>query len=142
MFFEETTLTALGLVIQLGHEVGDTCNHPSHLHDLMVFNLSGVHHLVVRYCGCSNMGESIPKDTQILRARWFPATTDRPSTAFTFNLLGYFHNLQNRNKCNPYNFYHTIIQQTDAAGLNSEIVGYAHDSVVLLLTHFSIASPQ
>ena len=42
----------------------------------MVFNLSGVHHLVVHYCGCGNMGESIPKDTQILRARWFPAMTN------------------------------------------------------------------
>ena len=108
----------------------------------MVFDLLGVHRLVVRYCACGNMGESIPKDTQLLRVRWFPATTELPSTAFTFNLLGYFHNLQNRNKCNPYDFYHTIIQQTDAAGLNSEIVGYSHYSVAPSLTHFSIASLQ
>ena len=108
----------------------------------MVFDLSGVHRLVVCYCACGNMGESIPKDTQLLRVRWFPATTELPSTAFTFDLLGYFHNLQNHNKCNPYDFYHTIIQQTDAAGLNSEIVGYSHYSVALSLTHFSIASLQ
>jgi hypothetical protein len=69
------------------------------------------------------MGTSTPRYAQLLRARWFPATIDRPSTVFTFNLLDFFHTLQDRNKCNPYDFYNTIIQQTDAAGLDSEIVG-------------------
>ena len=108
----------------------------------MVFDLLGIHRLIVHYCACGNMGESIPKDMQLLRIRWFPATIKLPSTVFTFNLLGYFHNLQNRNKCNSYDFYHTIIQQTNAAGLNLEIVGYSHYSVALSLTHFSIASLQ
>ena len=141
-YFEETTLTALGLVIQLGHGVGGMCTHPSCLHDLMVFNLSGVHHLIVHYCACGNMGESIPKDTQVLRARWFPTTIEQPSTAFSFDLLGYFHRLQNCNKCNPYDFYHTIIQQTNAARLDPEIVSFFTIFDVLSLTHFSIASLQ
>ena len=68
------------------------------------------------------MGPRIPNHTQLLRARWFPATIDRPSTVFTFGLLDFFHKLQNRNKCNPYDFYHTIIQQTDATGLDPGIV--------------------
>lgn len=116
-FFEGTTLTALGLVVQFGHH---TCSDPSPLQDLMVFDLSGVHRLVIRYCGC---GDSVSKYTQLLRARLFPATTERPSTAFSFNLLDFFHKLQSQNKCNLYDFYHTIIQRADAAGLDSEIVG-------------------
>ena len=95
----------------------------------MVFDLAGVFRLVVRYCHCGNMGANVPKYTQLLRARWFPATIDRPSTAFTFGLLDFFHRLQNRNKCNPYDFYHTIVQHTDAAGLDPEIVRSSSPSI-------------
>ena len=122
-FFERTNLTALGLIVQLGHDPSDTCAHPSRLHDLMVFDQGGVHRLVVRYCKCGNMGKSIPKYVQLQRKRWFPATFERPSTVFTYKLLNFFHTLQNRNKCNPYDFYHTIVQLCDAAGLDPEIVG-------------------
>jgi hypothetical protein len=88
----------------------------------MVFDLNGVHRLVVRYCDCSVLAGSVPKYTQLLRVHWFPATIHRPSTAFTFNLLDFFHKLQNQNKCNLYDFYNTVIQRTDAAGLDAEIV--------------------
>lgn len=128
-FFEGTTLTALGHVVQLGHHTTDECAKPSRLFDLMVFDLAGVFRLVVRYCDCGNMGASIPKYIQLLRARWFPATIDRPSTAFTFGLLDFFHKLQNRNKCNAYDFYHTIVQRTNAAGLDPAIVSISHHSV-------------
>ena len=57
-----------------------------------------------------------------MRVQWFPVTIKRPSTAFAFDILDFFHKLQNQNKCNLYNFYHAIIQRTDAAGVNPEIV--------------------
>jgi len=85
----------------------------------MVFDLSGVHRLVVRYCNCDR---TAPNYIQLLRVRWFPATIERPSTVFGFDILDFFHKLQNQSKCNPYDFYHAIIQRTDAAGLNPEIV--------------------
>ena len=78
-FFSDVTLTAAGLVVQLGHRVGDVCPAPSSLHDLTVFDLSGAHRLVVRYCGCDG---TLSKHTQLLRARWFPATIERPATGF------------------------------------------------------------
>ena len=118
-FFEDLTLTSVGLVVQLGHHAGDTCSTPTALLDLMVFDLSGVHHLVVRYCGC---GKAAPRYTQLLRARWFPATIDLPATAFAFDILDFFSKLQDQNKCNPYDFYHAILQRSDAAGVKSEIV--------------------
>ena len=34
----------------------------------------------------------------------------------------FFHKLQDQNKCNLYDFYHAIIQHTDAVGLNPKIV--------------------
>ena len=85
----------------------------------MVFDLSGAHRLVVRYCRCIHTS---PKHIQLLRNSWFPATIERPSTAFNFDMLDFFHKLQNQSKCNPYDFYHTIRQRTDAAGLDPAIV--------------------
>ena len=123
-FFEKTNLTALGFVVELGHLDGSKCSHLTKRYDLVVFDLGGVHRLVVRYCQCGSMKTSIPKYTQLLCARWFPTTIDRPSMVFTFNLLDFFHTLQDRNKCNPYDFYNIIIQQTDAAGLDLEIVRF------------------
>ena len=60
MYFSDVTLTSAGLIVQLGHRVGDACFAPSSLHDLIVFDLSGIHRLVVRYCGCDG---TIPKYT-------------------------------------------------------------------------------
>lgn len=108
-------------MVWFGHHGDVECPGPSSLRDLMVFDLSRVHRLVVQYCGC---GDGIPKHIQLLRARWFPAMIDHLSTVFTFNLLDFFHKLQNQNKCNPYDFYHTIIQRTDAACLDPEIVSF------------------
>lgn len=117
-FFEDTTLTAAGLVVQFGHHVGDTCPAPAPLQDLMVFDLSGAHRLVVRFCGCGDL----LKHTQLLRARFFPATIDRPATAFAFDILDFFSKLQDQSKCNPYDFYRAILHRSDAAGLEPEIV--------------------
>lgn len=117
-FFDNTTLTAAGLIVQLGHDVSNTCQKPSSLRDLMVFDLSGVHRLVVRYCECD---VTLPNHTQLLLADWFPAMIDRPATAFADDLLDFFHTLQDQNKCNPYDFYNAILQRTDAAGLGPKI---------------------
>ena len=125
-FFESTTLTAIGYTLQLGHTPSDPCLDPSTLHDLMVIDLNGVHHIVVKYCHCIASADGgahgVSRCTQLLREHWFPATIARLSTAFTFELLDFFHKLQDQNKCNPYDFYHTIIQHSDNAGLDQEIV--------------------
>lgn len=135
-FFEDTTLTAVGLVVQLGHHVGDPCSNPTALLNLMVFDLSGAHRLVVQYCDCDRPP---PKRVQLLRSRWFPATIERPSTAFAFDILDFFHKLQDQNKCNPFDFYHAIIQRTDAAGVKPEIV--CHFSFCFIVADLIRRSP-
>ena len=59
---------------------------------------------------------------QLMDLRWFPATLFRPSTSFTFRFLDFFRALQDRSKCTSYDFYHTVLQCTDSAGLEPEIV--------------------
>lgn len=128
-FFEHTTLTAIGLVVPLPHYTRGTCTVTC-LRDLMVIDSSGVHRLVVRYCNCPG---SPPKHIQLLDACLFPATIDCPATAFSFDMLDFFHGLQNQNKCNPYDFYHAVIQRTNAAGLNPETVRFSILSAVIPL---------
>lgn len=96
----------------------------------MVFDLSGVHRLVVRYCKCD---KTLSKHKQILCVRWFPAMIDLPATAFTFDILDFFSRLQDQGKCNPYDFYHTVLRLSDAAGVKPEIVcisSHVHNSLV------------
>lgn len=119
-FFEPTTLTSLGHVVQLGHKLSTSCSNPSKPIDQTVFDLNGVHRIVVRFCHCSSSSAS--HQIQLLQARWFPATVFRPSTSFSFNLLDFFHKLQDQNKCNSYDFYHTIMQRSNNAKLEPEIV--------------------
>lgn len=88
----------------------------------MVFNLNRVHHIFIQYFHCSP--SAVPHCVQLLCARWFPAMILRPSTSFSFNLLDFFHKLQDQNKCNSYDFYHTIMQHANNAGLEPEIVGH------------------
>lgn len=90
----------------------------------MVFDLNGVHRIVIQFCHCSP--DPVSHDIQLLRSRWFPATVYRPSTSFSFQLLDFFHKLQDQNKCNSYDFYHTIMQRTDNAELDPEIVSVVH----------------
>jgi hypothetical protein len=112
----------LGLVVQLGrHSVGTTCQYPSRRYQLTIFDLTGVHQVVIRYCECIP-GDRAYRRQQLLKMRWFPATLVRPHTVFSFRLLGFFHQLQSQNKTNLYDFYNTIIRLSNSAGLSPEIV--------------------
>jgi hypothetical protein len=122
-YFEKEQLAALGLVLQLGHPVGKPCPLPSNHRQLTVFDITGVHQVIFRYCSC------FPEDPthrrrQLFRAAWFPATLIQPHTVFTLRLLDFFHQLQSQNKTNLYDFYTTIVRLCDSAGLSPEIVSF------------------
>ena len=55
---------------------------------LVIIDTSGVHQLHIAWCQCETAAEP---HIQLLRIRFFPASIKRPSTAFTFSLLDYFH---------------------------------------------------
>ncbi|KLO04642.1 hypothetical protein SCHPADRAFT_840402, partial [Schizopora paradoxa] len=123
-FFEKTALSALGLRIQLGHDIG-TCGHPEPGPcNFLVVDLTGFHRVSINFCACKRNGVVTERYVQLLRTQWFPATFDSPATAFTFDLLDFFHQLTHQAKTNAYDFLCTIQQRTDSTGVEKEIHRY------------------
>ena len=56
--------------------------------------------------------------------RWYPASFNRPRTAFTFDLLETYHKVTLQGKLNLYDFYHSIMQKSDNQGRSKPLVRY------------------
>ncbi|KAH7906050.1 hypothetical protein BJ138DRAFT_1138106 [Hygrophoropsis aurantiaca] len=116
-FFESITLKGLGLRIQLGHDVGQTCLWPiaASGDNFVVIDCHGIHEIALDYCGCPS---GLTRVSQLLRIRWFPATVREPSSAATFAVLEQFHLLSFESKVSAYEFYHSIARRTDNTGMS------------------------
>ncbi len=114
-------MKTLGLRIQLGHN-GNPCPRPAAgPPDFIVFDVDGPHEVSIDYCGCL---PAVPRRWQILRSGWFPATLDRPKTAFTFRCLDFFHELTLQGKTTLYDYYQTLLRLSDPMKLGKQIVSY------------------
>ncbi|KAG1857820.1 hypothetical protein F4604DRAFT_1882980 [Suillus subluteus] len=114
-FFVRVSLKLLGLRIQLGHNPGETCYNPEPAasDDFVVIDVHGIHEIGLDFCGCET---AQIHHKQLIRARWFPATTLNPQTATTFALMEFFHLLTFESKVSAYEFYHSITRRTDNTG--------------------------
>ncbi|OSC96667.1 hypothetical protein PYCCODRAFT_1448403 [Trametes coccinea BRFM310] len=117
-FFHKTSLKSLGLRVQLGHEPGNACVNPKRVFadDFVILDVHGIHEVAVDFCSCENI---LPHSTQLLRARWYPATTIDPKTAATFDLLENFHLLSTQSMVSGYGFYISLALTTDNTGTAS-----------------------
>ena len=70
---------------------------------------------------------------QLLRMRWYPASFNRPKTAFTFDLLETYHKVTLQGKLNLYDFYHAIMHKTDNQGRLKPLVSTPNDQNHFLL---------
>ncbi|KAI0712134.1 hypothetical protein C8Q76DRAFT_693826 [Earliella scabrosa] len=115
-YFLKVSLKTLGLCVQLGHEVGEICinSKASWGDDFVVLDVFGIHEVRVKYCACER---ALPSHVQLLRARWFPATSVNPKTAATFRLLESFHLLSTQSKVSAYEFYISLSRRTDNTGV-------------------------
>jgi len=66
--------------------------------------------------------------------RWFPATWERPGTAFTYRLLKFLRNLQARSKVNLYDLHATLVSLVDSTGLKPPVVSGCQILYIALLT--------
>lgn len=102
----------MGLIVQLGHPVGD-CLDPLPAHkDFVVMDTNGMHNVSIRFCGCS----TVSRPAQLLRYGWYPATTTLPKTCVTLRLLKLFHQLTLQGKVSGYEVYRALENLTDNTG--------------------------
>jgi hypothetical protein len=98
----------------MGHE-GDPCPYPDHsIKNFTVVDVSGIHAITLRFCGY--VGALHPRN-QLLAASWFPASLDRPQTAFTFDVLDTFQLLNLQGKISAFDFYYSLDHKTDNTGV-------------------------
>lgn len=96
-YFKHTSLQALGLCIQLGHD-GGPCPSP-HLSSLKstILHTNGIHTVFIDHCACPD-GHNIHLTAQYLRLGLWPATILQPRTAVTLHLLDFHHQLTLQSK--------------------------------------------
>ncbi|KAJ7838570.1 hypothetical protein B0H13DRAFT_1911683 [Mycena leptocephala] len=113
--FMKTSLKALGLRVQLGHE---GCVRPKPVGTtFVVLDLNGIQEVNVDLCGCEKAALHGSAYTQLLRRGWYPATDHTPKTAATFALLDFFHAQTLQAKTTMYDFYVTLEKLTDNTGV-------------------------
>jgi hypothetical protein len=108
-FFNDTSLTKIGLEVHLSHagepcpgltdEWYDTDDEEDHFTKgpwvplvnnpqmTMVVDTSGLHSLMIRFCQCT---DALSADMQLFKTGLFPASFTSPKTAFTFAVLDDF----------------------------------------------------
>ncbi|KAK7045327.1 hypothetical protein VNI00_007576 [Paramarasmius palmivorus] len=114
-FFKPVTLSSLGIIVQLGHAVGEHCPHyVSGQGDFVVLGVNGIHPLNLFFCGCENAPEQYE---QLLEIGWWPSSYKEPRSAATFELLRHFHILNLQGQVPPTDYYRSLEQLTDGSGL-------------------------
>ena len=117
--FRKTSLSDLGLVIQLGHVDGESCACPEPAPaNFMVLDTNGWHPVTLAYCKCDNRGRAGTRVQQLLRYELYPATLGEPSTCATLRLLDTYHALTLQSKITVYDYYVSLKNMTDATGIS------------------------
>ncbi|KZV75992.1 hypothetical protein PENSPDRAFT_570640 [Peniophora sp. CONT] len=106
----------IGIVVQLVHEVGDSCFRPHAVKNFSVIHTNGIHRMTVNFCRCQ-LGVHLSDHTQLMRARLWPATFDEPETATTFEAMDDFNRLSMLGRLSAYDYYKAARACTDAVGL-------------------------
>ncbi|PPQ82618.1 hypothetical protein CVT26_001627 [Gymnopilus dilepis] len=112
--FSRTSVSKLGYRHRLGHN-GKRCPSSSPEvssgRKMIIVHTNGFHEVFVEFCVC-NSSRSAPH--QLMSADLFPATLEKPETAFTFELLDTFQKLSLRSKINAYDYHHALREMTDS----------------------------
>lgn len=116
-FYQRASLPELGLRFYVGHQQ-TPCPFADPPKRIFVIDLNGAHDVDVQFCAC----EEVENYLQLMREGWYPASFDRPQTAFTFDLLDTYHKLTLQGKLNLHDFYSSIMQKTDNCGRKKILV--------------------
>ncbi|KAJ7479904.1 hypothetical protein FB451DRAFT_1395461 [Mycena latifolia] len=118
LFFVKTSLTALGLRVQLRHAPCRRRPAPEAGHsEFVVLHSNGIHEVKVNFCRYERAIQAGSPEIQLLRAGWFLATDDRPRTCATLDVLNQFHQVTLQAKMNMYDYYGVLEKLTDNTGI-------------------------
>ncbi|KAJ7678410.1 hypothetical protein B0H17DRAFT_1236048 [Mycena rosella] len=114
-YFERCSLYSLGLVVQLGHPPGFTCDTSTPAHkDFVVIDLTGIHHVKLAFCECDSR---ISHRQQLMRVRLWPATVKKPQTCATFAVIRLFQIINCLGKVAVHDFIRSLELLTNNDGL-------------------------
>ncbi|TFK57845.1 hypothetical protein BDN72DRAFT_866439, partial [Pluteus cervinus] len=85
-----------------------------HDDDFVIVHTNGIHEIGIDFCGCFGAPERF---TQVLRYRWFPATTHQPRTAVSLQVLKQFQLHSFESKCSAFEFYQALARLGDNVGM-------------------------
>ncbi|KAG8962207.1 hypothetical protein FRC05_005478 [Tulasnella sp. 425] len=110
--WESTSLSALGLVLYLGHN-GFQCPRAARdgIRTLQLFDINGQHEIPTLFCQCSELYHD--QGDQLLAVHLYPASDDAPRTAFSFRLMKHFLLSQLEMCCSAASYYDMLALQTD-----------------------------
>lgn len=112
-YFSRSSLSVVGFSLPLGHNGHPCPNRASGLGRMTtVVHTNGIHKLRVEYCYCT-AGRS--DALQLVDARLFPATMERPETVFTFTVLKNLHLHGLTSKKSTYDYFNALKRLTDNA---------------------------
>ncbi|EIN03349.1 hypothetical protein PUNSTDRAFT_78355, partial [Punctularia strigosozonata HHB-11173 SS5] len=83
-----------------------------------VFDADGYYYINIQFCACGFRAHR----EQLLESGWYPASVERPRTAFTFCFLDTFHQLTLQGKITLHDFYSSVVQWTNNTGIFPPIV--------------------
>ena len=104
----------LGMIWNLVHEDGSTCNSQTTSKTLQVLHVNGVHSVQFYSCNCflNGIKAHTISPTQLLANRLFPSTSCSPTSAFSFEVLELFHNLNLNGFINIKQFCDSVLEMT------------------------------
>ncbi|KAJ7142169.1 hypothetical protein C8R46DRAFT_1233204 [Mycena filopes] len=119
-FWADTTLWALGLIYQLGHQ-GGPCESPDAvLRSVVVMDTTGIHQVRYRRCGCDRSDTLNPR-REFMRNAWYAASATDPDTCATFRVLDLFRLLNVVANVNAHDFVTVLERLTSAVGLTGMV---------------------
>ncbi|KAG8720863.1 hypothetical protein FRC08_017744 [Ceratobasidium sp. 394] len=116
----QVTLRELGCRLILGNHY-DPCPAGSSC-ELWLGSLNGFQRIEVVFCRCERAAKAPANYQQLLDARIFPCSNERPSSAFTFDVLRTFHLAATEGKMSGGRFYSLLSRLT-----NSTLPGQVDD---------------
>ncbi|KAF8216257.1 hypothetical protein K438DRAFT_1954884 [Mycena galopus ATCC 62051] len=109
----------LGLVYQVGHD-GHPCEFPGRERSMVVMDVTGIHTIHMRFCGCEK-ATRVPLGTvgQLLANGWYPATTIDPQTCATLEALEFYRMLSVVGNLNVHDFVGSLERKMDPLRMSS-----------------------